>query len=345
MRSFISSSDRKFIGVLALWVVALSVAANLLAGYGLHHWSVLTRRVQMGKFDVAASFENYFRNSSHCPIVILGSSIAGGLPPPGWERPDVCTITLVGQGSFLGLEVLAKSPAAPKVLFVESSFGFRDAPADQIAMFTDPLRRTLHDWLPLTTAQGNWINILWRAQYPIEQQLYRPSEPWDEWREMRKAYADIHVATYGNPVSDWSRDHMDGILKRTAELVSQMEQNGTKVIFFEAPLDPRIAALPIIHLWAQMTHSAFADHEWVTDAPEKYYLNDGVHFTGGSGSDFFNLMMTHVSITPTLPNLRFSIDEHRHSQFTSDPELFKARDIAENDGSRVSDMTAPQPDP
>jgi hypothetical protein len=336
MRSFISSSDRRFIGILALWVLSLSVAANLLAGYELHHWSVLTRRVQMAKFDVAASFENYFLNYPRCPIVILGSSIAAGLPPEGWERGDVCTITLVGQGSFLGLEVLAKFPATPKVLFVESNFGFRDAPADQVAMFTDPLRRTLHDWLPLTTAQGNWINMLWRSQYPIEQHLYRPAESWDSWREMRKAYADIHISTYGNPVSDWSRDHMDGILKRTAELVSQMERNGTKVIFFEAPLDPRITSLPIIDLWAQMMHSAFADHEWVTDAPEKYYLNDGVHFTGGSGIDFFNLILTRVSTGSITPN--------RWSSAVERPDLFKARDVVERDGSGVSGVTATLPD-
>lgn len=299
MRSFISSSDRKFIFILALWVVALSVAANVLAGYGLKHWPALARRVQMGKFDVAASFENYFRDYPRCPVVVLGSSIAGGLPPVGWERPDVCTITLVGQGSFLGLEVLARFPATPKVLFVESNFGFRDAPADQVATFTDPLRQALHDWLPLTTAQGNWINILWRMQYPVVQGLYRPTESWDTWREMRKAYADIPVATYGNPVSDWSRDHMEGILKRTTELVAQLEQRGTTVIFFEAPLDPRVAALPIIDLWARMMHAGFADHPWLADSPEKYYLNDGVHFTGGSGKDFFDFLMSHLPEFPT----------------------------------------------
>jgi hypothetical protein len=295
MPSFISSSDRRFISMLALWVVMLSVAANVLAGYGLKHWSALTRRVQMGKFDVAASFENYFLNYPRCPIVILGSSVAAGLPPEGWERSDVCTITLVGQGSFLGLEVLAKFPAAPKVLFVESTFGFRDAPADQVATFTDPLHHTLHDWLPLTTAQGNWINILWRTQYPVLSGLYRPTESWEKWRETRMAYADIHVSTYGNPVSDWSRDHMEGILKRTGELVSQLEQRGTNVVFFDSPLDPRIAALPIIELWGRMMHSAFADHEWVADSPAKYYLNDGVHFTGGSGKDFFDLLMSHLT--------------------------------------------------
>jgi hypothetical protein len=153
---------------------------------------------------------------------------------------------------------------------------------------------------------------------------------------MRKAYADLHISNYGHPVSDWSRDHVNGILKRTAELVSRMEQKGTKVIFFEAPLDSRIADLPIIHLWAEMMHSAFADHEWVTDSPEKYFMSDGMHFTSGSGNDFFNLMLTHVPIDSRPPNQRSLAVEPR--------DQFKPRDVAEGDGVGASGTTAPLPD-
>jgi hypothetical protein len=294
MRSFISSSDRKFIFTLAVWSIVLSVAANALVWYGLHHWPSLDRRVQMGKFAVAATLESYFRNYRRCPIVVLGSSIAAGLPPEGWERPDVCTITLVGSGSFLGLEVMSRTPAAPRILFVESNFGFRDAPAEMVATFTDPLPRAIRDWLPLTGAQGNWINILWRQQYPIEQNLYRPSEPLPEWRALRKQYADIYLSIYGDPVSEWARNRVDEILKRTAELVAEFERRGTKIIFFETPLDPEIAPLPIIALWSDKMHTEFADHEWITDSTDKYYLNDGMHFVSGSGKDFFDLLMAHV---------------------------------------------------
>jgi hypothetical protein len=294
MRSFISSSDRKFIITLAVWSVIFSIAANGLVGYGLQRWPLLDRRVQMGKFDVAATLESYFRNYRQCPIVILGSSIAAGLPPEGWERSGVCTITLVGEGSFLGLEVMSRMPAAPQVLFVESNFGFRDAPAEQIARFTEPLPRAIRDWLPLTSAQGNWINILWRLQYPIERNLYRPSLPLPEWRAQRKRYADIYLQIYGGPVSEWSRNHLEENLKRTKELVAEFERRGTKVIFYETPLDPEVVTLPVIAFWSEKMHAEFAGHEWVTDSTDKYYLNDGMHFLSGSGKDFFDLLMAHV---------------------------------------------------
>jgi hypothetical protein len=294
MRLSISSSDRKFIGTLLLWTVILGAAANLVAGYGLGHWRWLRQRAEMPKFEVAANIQNYLLDYRTCPIVILGSSVVGGLPPPGWERPDVCSITLVGQGSLLGLEIMARSEAAPQVLFVESSFGFRDAPADPIAAATDPLREALHAWLPLTTARGNWINALSKSRYPVPATLYRPSESWEEWRAMRKRYTDVYVSIYGHEVNDWGRNHLDENLKRTEELIADIERRGTKIIFFEAPLDPQLASLPVIALWAELMHAAFADHEWVMDPTGKYYLNDGMHFTPGSGKDFFDLLMAHV---------------------------------------------------
>ena len=277
-----------------IWVVLLSVGANLLAGYELRHLPWLDRRVQMQKFSVAASFESYFLKYRRCPVVILGSSIAGELPPEGWERPDVCTITLTGLGSLLGLEVMARIPATPRVLFVESNLAFRDAPAEQQAALTDPVPSLIREWFPLTSAQGNWINALWRGQYPIERNLQRPTESWEDWRAMRRPYSDVYVSIYGDPVGEWGRNRLDENLKRTEELIAEMERRGTKIIFFEAPLDPRLASLPVIALWADKMHAAFADHEWVMDPTGKYYLNDGMHFTSGSGMDFFNLLMAHV---------------------------------------------------
>jgi len=294
MPSSISSSDRKFIGTLLLRAVVLGAAANLAAHYGLNHWPVLEQRSEMPKFDVAANIQSYLLDYPKCPIVVLGSSVVGGLPPPGWERPGVCSFTLVGQGSLFGLEIMAWSKAAPRVLFVESTFGFRDAVADQVAAATDPLRDTLHAWFPLTTARGNWINMLWKSRWPLATSLYRPSESLEEWRALRKPYSDVYVSIYGNEVNDWGRKHMEGNLKRTEALIAEMERRGTKIIFFEAPLDPRLASLPVIALWADKMHAAFADHEWVADPSGKYYLNDGMHFTSGSGKDFFDLLMAHV---------------------------------------------------
>ena len=300
MRSSISSSDRRFIVALALWIVGLSAAANLVAGYGLGHWDWLSRRMQMPKFEVAANLQDYVRNWRRCPVVVLGSSVVGGLPPAGWEKPGVCSITLVGQGSLLGLDVMAQSPAAPKILFVESNFGFRDTVPDVVAATSDPVRRVIHDWLPLSTAQANWINALGKSQFGEAHGLDRPTESWEAWRESRKAYADIYVKMYGNPVGDWGRQHLEENLQHTRTLVAELERRGTKFIFFEAPLDPRLTELPVIALWAEKMHKAFADHDWVTDAPEKYYLTDGMHFMSGSGKDFFDLLMSHVPEAATI---------------------------------------------
>jgi hypothetical protein len=302
MFSFISSSDRTFIRTLLLWIAGFALAANILAGYGLDHWPWLQQRQEMPRFQVAASIEDYLLDYPECPIVVLGSSVSEALPPVGWERADVCTLALVGEGSFLGLEIMVRTPAAPRVLFIESTFGFRDVSAKLLAAATDPVFREIHAWFPLSRAKANWINALWKSRYPRFSLLWRPTQPWSEWRAERRSFMDVYRSMEGGAVNEWQRNHLDGTLRRTAELVAEMERRGSKIIFFEAPLDRYLASMPVVALWTGKMHEAFADHEWVMDSPEKYYLVDGEHFTSGSGKDFFDLLMTHL--TGDLPQSR-----------------------------------------
>ena len=289
-----SRADRRFILALALWTGLLATGANLLAGYGLHHWRWLERRLEMPPYEIAANLQYYQVNYRRCPIVVLGSSVVGGLPPPGWERPGICSITLVGQGALLGLEVMARLTAAPRVLFVEASFGFRDAPPIYLDPATDPWPEAIRGWLPLTRASANWVNMLGKSLYDVPPALWRPSDDWSAWRAAHKQYSDVYLSIYGNPVNDWGQHHLDDNLARTRTLVAALESRGTQVIFFDAPLDPDIAALPIIALWEEKMHAAFPDHEWVSDSPENYRLTDGMHFASGSGEDFFELLLSHL---------------------------------------------------
>jgi hypothetical protein len=296
MPSSISSSDRRFLRALALWTAGLAVGFNLVVAYGLQHWRWLDRRHDLAKFEAAVNIEDYVLNYRRCPVVVLGSSVVAAVPPPGWERPGVCSVAILGQGALLGLAVMARIPAAPRVLFVEASFGFRDAPPDQVETYADPGLRALHRWFPLSAAKANWINMLGKAQDAVQGALYRPDQPWAAWRTEHQPYSDIYARIYGAPIDAGARRHLDANLAQTRSLIAEMETRGTKVIFFEAPLDPRLAGLPIVSVWHDMMRAAFADHDWVADAPEKYYLTDGMHFTSGSGADFYDLLLSQVPV-------------------------------------------------
>jgi len=300
MLSSISSSDRRFLGRLLVWILLLAPAANLLMGYALHHWPWPTSRVVMAKYGARTAIEDYVNDAGDCPVVILGSSIAGALPPPGRERPGVCTVAMVGQGPFPGLEVMDRIKAAPRLLFLESNLGFRASEPGQIAGLTDPMPRAFRYWLPLTSAQGNWINALWKSQVYISPYLYRPDLPWQQWHDEEEAKP--HPVSYGHPLSDWDRWYVDDHVKQTAAMVAALESRGTKVIFYQSPMEQRILQQPIFGLWAEKERAAFADHEWITDDLEKYYLVDGIHFTTASGEEFFELLMSHVPPDILPPN-------------------------------------------
>lgn len=294
MPSFISSSDRAFIRSLALWTAGLTLALNLVAGYGLLHWVWLDKRRELPKFEAIVNMQDYLLNYRDCPVTILGSSVVLAVPPTGFERPGICSIALLGQGPLLGLATMARIPAAPRVLFVESTFGFRDAAPDLVASYADPRLRALHAWVPLTSAKANWLNMLGKPQYADPKDLYQPSETWEDWRAAHKPYQDIYVTIYGRPVNDGYRQHLEANLAEMKALVAAMESRGTKVIFFEAPLDPSLAALPVVSVWRDMMRAGLADHDWVEDKPEKYYTADGMHLVSGSGEAFYELLLSHL---------------------------------------------------
>jgi hypothetical protein len=294
MPSFISSSDRAFIRSLALWTVGLTLALNLVAGYGLRHWAWLDKRRELPKFEATVNMQDYLLNYRDCPVTILGSSVVLAVPPTGFERPGICSIALLGQGALLGLATMARIPAAPRFLFVESTFGFRDAAPDLVATYADPGLRALHAWLPLTSAKANWLNMLGKPQYTESKYLYQPPKAWDAWRAAYQPYEEVYVKIYGRPVDDGYRQHLEANLAQTKSLVAAMERRGTMVIFFEAPLDPSLAALPVVSAWRDMMRAGFADHDWVEDKPEKYYTADGMHLVSGSGEAFYELLLSHL---------------------------------------------------
>jgi hypothetical protein len=199
---------------------------------------------------------------------------------------------MVGQGPFPVLEVMDRIQAAPSVLFLESNLGFRDSEAGEVDDAAGFLSRMTHRLLPLSSAQGNWLNALWRSHATIYPNLYRPNMSWDDWEADQEKKP--HWDAYNDPLSDWSRQYVADHIKRTAALIAALESRGTKVIFFESPMAPHVAKQPVFELWSEKAHEAFADHEWVTDSLQHYYMADGMHFTTGSGEDFYELLLSHL---------------------------------------------------
>jgi len=120
------------------------------------------------------------------------------------------------------------------VVFLESNLGFRDSEPGQVEAATDPWRRTLHHWLPLTMASGNWIDLLWKSQVYVPPNLWHPDLPWADWQAQEEAKP--HVEAYSAPLRDWDYWYVDDHLKHMAGFIAGLESRGTKVIFFQSPM-------------------------------------------------------------------------------------------------------------
>ena len=275
---------------LLLWTAGFTVL-----GCGLVLLAAGSKRLdrihQLPQFELASGIERYQLEGKSAPIVLLGSSAARELPPDGRERADVFTMSLLGYSSLLGLEVLVRTGAAPRLVLVEGTFGYRREPMDILAEETDPLPRRLHADLPLARAQFHWINSLWNASLPVQPELVTPAQSWPDWRAYRHPWLAGGASAFTTPYALKDLHDADREIARYRELVAALERRGTRVVFYDLPLDPEIQALPGYIEWAAKMHEAFADHDWVTDSPEGYYLYDGVHFVSGSGERFFELLL------------------------------------------------------
>ena len=290
MPSFTSSSDAGFALRLVLWAGAFTALGCVLARLA-DGSPVFDRIHQMPQFELAGAVEQFERDPHQASIILLGSSAARELPPEDRQRQGVFTMSLLGYSSLLGLEVLARSDAAPKLVLVEGTLGFRHVPADILADETDNLPRRLHAALPITQARFHWLNLLWLGCLPLEPELFTPAMSWQDWRAHRRPWLGLGLSAFTTPYAVKNLAQADQRIARYRELIGVLERRGTRVVFYDLPVDPEIQALPAYVEWQDEIHAAFADHAWLADAPEGYYLYDGIHFTSGSGERFFDLLM------------------------------------------------------
>ena len=67
--------------------------------------------------------ERYLVAPHNKRTVIVGSSVANGLPPEGFRPADVATLSMAGNGAMTGLEIILRSGARPQLVLVEVDQG------------------------------------------------------------------------------------------------------------------------------------------------------------------------------------------------------------------------------
>ena len=281
-----TSGTRCAIGFLAGFLLTLLVVT---AGVSKLQESLpLEERDFQGEaYENATVAERYVLAPENKRTVILGSSVAKGLPPEGFRPPDVATLFIPGSGAMTGLEIILRSAARPQVVLVEVDFADRGVDEDLVSHVFDPTTLTLRKAVPIFQDENNLLNLLAKASIPHRTTVAdRPSMTVAEWRKQIRSRIDYYVSGFSNPY-----EPDQNLLARLRTQVKELEAHGARVVFFFDPLDRDIAAAPQISKWRRAVQIAFPDHQFIPAADSAFHLLDGIHFFRYAGIQYFEYLL------------------------------------------------------
>jgi hypothetical protein len=245
------------------------------------------RDFQGEAYENATVAERYVLAPENKRTVIVGSSVAKGLPPEGFRPPDVATLFIPGSGAMIGLEIILRSAARPQVVLVEVDFADRGVDEDLVSHVFDPTTLTLRKAVPMFQEENNLLNLLAKASIPHRTTVAdRPSMTVAEWRKQIRSRLDYYVSGFSHPY-----EPNQDVLARLQTQVKQLEARGTHVVFFFDPLDQDITAAPEIWKWRRAVQSAFPDHRFIPAADSAIHLLDGIHFFRYAGIQYFEYLL------------------------------------------------------
>jgi hypothetical protein len=245
------------------------------------------RDFQGEAYENATVAERYVLAPDSKQTVIVGSSVAKGLPPEGFRPTDVATLFIPGSGAMTGLEIIVRSAARPQVVLVEVDFADRGVDEDLISHVFDPATLALREAMPIFQEENSLLNLLAKTSIPHRITIGdRPSMTVAEWRKQIRSRIDYYVSGFSNP-----HEPDQKLLARLANQVKELEAHGARAVFFFDPLDQDIAAAPQISKWRRAVQSAFPDHQFIPAANSALHLLDGIHFFRYAGIQYFEYLL------------------------------------------------------
>jgi len=218
-------------------------------------------------------------------IVLLGSSLTFRLKEEYFAAPSLRNLALAGGSPVSGMEIVASQPRIPKLILVETNILSRAPDQALIArysegggsrpMFLRPIRTaiaTYENWnhAPLTHAQ---------AAADVSRLLAQPPRDLDNRIYVERALEQENAL---DPTAEAQRN-----VKRIEELIAALEQRGTQVLLFEAPVSAELEQSRSARITREIVHARFPDSDrWlhVAFARSELRWTDGAHLDARSAA-------------------------------------------------------------
>ena len=227
-------------------------------GIGTHQWQENQIKVQRYLYEHTND------------TVIVGTSLSARLLPDSFPMVTSCSFSACVVED--GLRVVLSKKKAPHMVLIESNYFLRPSNGELVNLNTKGLMSILRQYLPILREYNSPISLI---GYCFMRGAFAPSDDVDMARlsnliEHRITEDDSHFLT-----KEQVKDRLDVIIP----LIHELEACGTKIVFFEMPLNERMIHLPSNDQTRQVVNKVFPSEKYVHLPIDttKYLTTDGEH--------------------------------------------------------------------
>ena len=253
--------------------------------------------------------EYVFRDCESAEHIITGSSMAYRLRDE-FLPPSYYNLALGGQSSFIGLELVNRSPSTPKVVFVEMNTVLRSFSTSLIdGIFERPnydvkknvlITRDKFQFIPFLINQANQCFSKSDAQTKSTN-----SDPKIDQATLRKR-VDLQKASYSKLPSQekmqWGFDRLD-------KSIAALENKNIRIVFFEMPMHPELRDSKLFSTLRKQLSERFPPSEYqyiLVQEPRNFTTTDGLHLIDSSAKKMAEYLVSEfnqkIHIETDLPN-------------------------------------------
>ncbi len=232
--------------------------------------------------------DQYIYSHHDYNAVILGSSLAYRIPTD--SLPGFYNLALSGMSIYDGGAVLLSRKTLPKTVFIEiniiqrpKSESFSDEFESPVYSFIKrifPALRTENQPVILIKKGINELKtkkhiVLKRNNKATPRNIYMPDR-------LFKPLLAIQVKEYSNRDTVLTNQSIELL----NALVKDIEARGSKVVFFEMPVNPIIQQSPKATLIRAMVAKNFPYHQFIAAPPTQFKTRDGLHLAQKEAFDY-----------------------------------------------------------
>lgn len=219
--------------------------------------------------------------------VILGSSLSAKIVAD--SIPGIYNLALHGMSIFDGFNVLSKRKDVPKVLFIEINELSRQESSQLKQELNSPESSFLKDNFPAIRAENQPVGVLKgllavrkkgsqaTQDQPLDQKLFN-----ELLAAQASGYSNPDIALINNSVI------------RLKHLVDDMQVKGTKVCFFEMPVNRKLLHLPYAEIIRKTIHQNFPANAFINIPATQYTTIDGLHLNLKESADYSHYFRTET---------------------------------------------------